>query len=60
MLMKNLKIRKRVAFQIERFTLKKQKYGMQKIHNLKLNLENRCWAPRQHSNLFSYPYLDIY
>lgn len=31
MLMKNLKLRKRVAFQIEQFTLKKQKYGMQKI-----------------------------
>lgn len=31
-----------------------------KNYNLKLNLENRCWAPRQHSNLFSYPYLDIY
>lgn len=36
------------------------KNGMQKIHNLKPNVENRYGAPRQHSSLFSYPYLNRY
>lgn len=29
------------------------KNDMQKILNLKPNLRNRCWAPRQHSSFFS-------